>query len=85
LEFLVVDAKRIGDRVDGITLLDDVDLAVLVVVVRLDVGASGLFGTGKADFLADLEEASRLAATTNGVVEIICRIDGGERNAKIEY
>jgi hypothetical protein len=66
--------------------LDDVDLAVLVVVVRLDVGAAGLFGTGEADFLADLEEGSILTASTDGVVEIICRNRIGEKgDAKIEF
>jgi hypothetical protein len=86
---LVVDAERISDRVDGITLLDDVDLAVFVVVVRFDVGAAGLFGTGEADLLADLEEASRLAASANGGVEIICGelmgMGGEEMEVKSEY
>ena len=79
---MVVDAKRVGNRVDGITLLDDVDLAVLVVVVRLDVRAAGLFRTGEADLLADLEEASILSASANGVVEIICRMMGGKKEGK---
>lgn len=70
---MVVDAKGIGNRVDSISLLDDVDLAVFVVVVRLDVGAAGLFRAGETDLLADLEEASRLSASANSSVEIICR------------
>lgn len=72
LELLVVDAKGLSDRVDGVTLLDDVDLAVLIAVVCLDVGAAGLLGTGQADLLADLEEGGRLAASTDGSIQLIC-------------
>jgi hypothetical protein len=81
LEFLIVDAKRVCHRVDGITLLDDVNLAVFVVVVGFDVGAARLFGTGEADLLTDLEKASRLSASTDGSVEIVCR-NGGKRGWK---
>ena len=72
LELLVVDAEGLSNRVDGVTLLDDVDLAVLVAVVCLHVGATGLLGAGQADLLADLEEGGRLAACTDGSIELIC-------------
>ena len=71
LQLLVVDAQGVGNRVDGVALLDNVDLAVLVGVVGLDVGASRLVGSGKADFLADLEETGGLTAGTQGSIEII--------------
>lgn len=78
MEFLVVDAKRVCNRVDGITLLDDVDLAILVVVVSFNVRAADFFGTREAELLADLEEASRLSTSADGGIEFICR-NGGER------
>ena len=61
--------------VDGVTLLNNVDFAGVLAIIRLDKDASRLLRSREAKLLANLQVGRVLAAGADGGGEIIC---GGE-------
>jgi len=72
IEGVAENVQRSSNGLNGVTLLDDVDLAVAFAVIRLDVGAAGQVSTRQANLLAHLEQVDALAAGKDGRNEIIC-------------